>query len=76
MTYLIIGLMVVAALMLIGYFAAAITKNKYIFALFRLLIGLLEVLLVISLVYSFVTGSNFYILIPLILLFGLLIYES
>jgi len=76
MKYLIIGLMIVAAVMLISYFAAAISKNRIVFAVFRLMLLLLEFMLIVTFIISIVIGSNFYILVPLILVFGLLIYES
>jgi len=76
MRYLIISIMVIAALMLAAYFAAAISKNKICYAAFRLLLLLLEIVLVVTWITSFVLGQHYVLLIPLIVIFGILLYES
>ncbi|MDE6434309.1 MAG: hypothetical protein K2L07_08775 [Lachnospiraceae bacterium] len=76
MRYLIIAIMVIAALMLVAYFIAAISKNKKCYAVFRLLLLLLEIMLVVAWITSFVIGEHYILLIPLIVIFGILLYES
>lgn len=76
MRYLIIAIMVIAALMIVAYFAAAVSKSRICYAAFRLLLLLLEIMLVVAWITSFVLGKHYIILIPLIVIFGILLYES
>ncbi|MDO5156216.1 MAG: hypothetical protein Q4D51_09650 [Eubacteriales bacterium] len=76
MKYLIIGLMIIAACMLLAYFVAVITKKRKTYALFRLLLLILEIMLIVTGIVSFVLGMQFYILIPLIFIFAILLYDS
>lgn len=76
MRYLIIAIMVIAALMITAYFVAAISKNRICYAAFRLLLLLLVITLVAAWITSFVLGKHYIVLIPLIVIFGILLYES
>ena len=76
MRYLIIAIMVIAALMITAYFVAAISKNRICYAAFRLLLLLLVITLVAAWITSFVLGKHYIVLIPLIVIFAILLYES
>lgn len=76
MRYLIIAIMVIAAFMILLYFAAVLSKNKTCYAVFRLLLFLLVIMLVIAWITSFILGEHYILLIPLILVFGILLYKS
>ena len=76
MKYLLIAIMVIAALMLTAYMVTAISKNRICYAAFRLLLLLLVIMLVVTWIASFVLGQHFILLIPLIVIFGILLFES
>ena len=76
MRYLIIAIMVIAALMILIYFAAVVLNNRTCYAVFRMLLFLLELILIIAWITSFVLGEHYILLIPLILMFGILLYKS
>lgn len=76
MKYLIIAVMVIAALMITAYFTAAVSKNRICYAVFRLLLLLLEIMLVVSWITSIVSGHQYILFIPLIVIFAILLYES
>lgn len=76
MRYFIIAIMILAACMLVFYFLAAILKNRILYAVFKLFLCLLELCLIIAWVRSFVVGQHYFLLIPLIIIFGFLLYEA